>query len=269
MTAYASPETVAAISVTMQCTVPIGAASATASEIPNVRDLAREVADAISDGRVAGVFRTVLPGAGAAVSVRVIAGHVTVAPASDPAGIAPLATAGERVAVPSTVLLLPIWGTDPPSAWLMAAHQPRRPAWCCATCATPWPCAVQQASLTAAVYAGNGRGVGLTLTGNLAAASLDQPGACPGCLTQQFFSWISDDLYALIVADPSASVTGDGSATRDRFAEQPPDDEPGARPRSRTFTPAGHLPNCPNMPPASARLGSPDGADACLGGGRG
>jgi hypothetical protein len=266
MIAHTTPDPAVAISVTMQYTIPAGAGPATPGEIPAERDVAREVADAIGDGRVAAALRGVLPGAGTALTVRIIAGHTTFIQAPEPGGAAPLTTAEGERAVPSTVLLLPVSRTDPTCARLMAAHQPRRPDWCCAICATPSPCPFQQANLTAAVYAGNGRGVGLTLAGNVGCAWLDQPRACPGCLTGQFFGWMDDDLYALIVADPPAPATGDGWPTHDTSAARAPDDEPRERPRSRTFTPAGHLPDCPNVPPASDRPGSPGGADGRQGG---
>ncbi|MEV6922919.1 hypothetical protein AB0M46_00195 [Dactylosporangium sp. NPDC051485] len=254
---------VAAISVTMQYAVPIEALSAGSDQTPDgERQIAREVADAIGDGRVAAALLGVLPGADTALSVRIIAGHTTLIPAPAPAGRGPLGTADEEHTVPSTVLLLPISRTDPTSVQLMAAHQPRQPDWCCATCATPWPCPVQQASLTANIYAGNGRGVGLTLTSNVACAFLDQPRACPGCLTRQFFGWMDDDLYARMVADPTTPVpaTGGDNATHGAAAAHAPNDDPRARPRSRTFTPAHHLADCSNEAPAADRLGSPSSA---------
>ncbi|MEV4706746.1 hypothetical protein [Actinoplanes sp. NPDC049316] len=61
-TAAAISDRVAAISVTMQCAVPIGVPPATPGAIPAVRNLARELGDAIGDGRVAAALRAALPG---------------------------------------------------------------------------------------------------------------------------------------------------------------------------------------------------------------
>jgi hypothetical protein len=254
MTAQTVPDMVVAISVTMQCAIPIGEQSATRGEVPGERDLAREAADAIGDACTASVW--------------VAAGHITVVPASEPFGVARLSPAAAERVAPSTVLLHPISRADPSLVWLMAAHQPRRPDWCCATCGTPWPCAIRQADLTAAVYAGNGLGVGLTLTGNVAAAWLDQPGACPGCLTGQFFGWIDDDLYALIVAASAAPAAAccDGSTAHDGMADPAPDAEPRARPCRRPVRLAVHLPDCPAAPSEPDRIAPKAGLDSRQGG---
>ncbi|GAA2338950.1 hypothetical protein [Dactylosporangium salmoneum] len=267
MTVPAVPAMVAAISVTMQCAIPIGDPPPAGGQVPDERDLAWAVADAIGDGRVAAALRAVLPGASAAVSVRVTAGHVTLALASDLVGVRQ-SPAGADCVVPSTVLVLPISRTDPSYAWLMAAHQPRRPGWCCATCGTPWPCAIQQADLTAAVYAGNGRGVGLTLTANVACAWLDQPDACPGCVTGQFFGWVDDDLYALIIAEPDApaAATCDSSTAHDGVTGLAPDAEAQARPSRRPVRLAAHLPDCPAAPPEPGRTATTRGTVARPGG---
>ena len=256
MTAQAARE-VAAISLTMRYIVCIDHLETGHGEAPgSIRNLAREVADAIGGGRVVIALRSALPGAGAAAaSVRFTGGHVTVGlpPAERDSDPSP---ANAPRAAPSTVLL-PISRTDPGSARLMAGHQPLRPDWRCVTCATPWPCAIQRAILSALAYAGNGRGVGLTLTSNVACAWLDQPGTCPGCLTRQFLGWITDDLYALIVADDIDAAPGpatpDSPPMRDSVTGRAPDDKPQTRPRSRPFTPAAHLPNCSHAPEDSDR----------------
>ncbi|GAA3273580.1 hypothetical protein Dvina_37460 [Dactylosporangium vinaceum] len=114
--------------------------------------------------------------------------------------------------------------------------------WRCATCATPWPCAIGQANLTATVHAGNGPGVGLALASAIGRAWLDQPDACPGCLIGQFLHWISDDLYAMIATEPGAPT-----------ATPTAHDNLRTRPSPRTRTPAQHLPDCPYPPPAADR----------------
>ncbi|WP_432976697.1 hypothetical protein [Dactylosporangium sp. CA-233914] len=110
--------------------------------------------------------------------------------------------------------------------------------------------------------------MGLTLTGNLARAWLDQPDACPGCLIWQFFSWIDDDLYALIVAQPAApgAAPCDGSATHDGMAEPAPGPRPQTAPYLQSLKLTAHLPNCPAAPQAPDRIAPHGGVDARQGG---
>ncbi|GAA3449628.1 hypothetical protein [Dactylosporangium matsuzakiense] len=247
MTTQATNGLVAAVSVTMQYAVPVDHLRARCGAVSSGGDnVARQVADAIGDGRVVTALRAVLPGAGeSAASVRVTAGHVTVTLApGEPDTVRPVEAADTG---PDTVLLLPLSRTDPGVVRLVAEHQPVRPGWRCATCTTPWPCAIGQANLTATIHAGNGFGVGLALAGAIGRASLDQPDACPGCLTGQLLGWISDDLYTLMVAAPD-----------DHSPAPTPHDAPRTRRHLRTRIPARHLPACPNVPPAADRLGASD-----------
>jgi hypothetical protein len=135
-------------------------------------------------------------------------------------------------------------------AGTVLVHLPHRPDWRCMVCDTPWPCAVRQADLAAAVQSGNGRAVGLMLMSNVLAAWLDQPDACPGCLVAPFFHWLTDDLYTLMVAGRSGKATLDSPMTHDR----PGAPVPRARPPRRNFAEATHVPDCRARRPAPADL---------------